>query len=118
MAESEHKICSPRPVLAASGKLKTDAAAILAIAVREEAELIVLGLPDNPEDPRVAQICRKLADLLMDGGAKVELVDESLSSQQADERMAGSNLTAAEKARRRDSEAACLILERFVSWGK
>lgn len=113
VGESDHGVCSPRPILAASGTLKTDAQELIRIQRQEQADRIVLGIPENEEDLRLPNVCRKLAQTLRDLGADVVTQDETLTSSQADERMLASDLTAAQKSRRRDSEAACLILERY-----
>ncbi|RYG32867.1 Holliday junction resolvase RuvX [bacterium] len=115
LGESDVAIVTPRPALAASGRLADDARALAAFARREEAEIVVVGLPveASGEEGRMARVCRKLADMIAAEGFKTAMQDETLSSVEADARMAGFEMTGAERRKKRDSEAACLILERW-----
>ncbi|CAN5728391.1 Holliday junction resolvase RuvX [soil metagenome] len=115
LGESELSIVSPRPALASAGRLAADAHNLAALARREEADLVVVGLPLELDDNegRMARVCRKLADLIGAEGFKTAMQDESFSSVEANARMAAWDLTGAEQRKRRDSEAACLILERW-----
>jgi putative holliday junction resolvase len=106
-------VASPRPALTASGTLSRDADAISALARREQVDLVVVGVPENDQDPRMANVCRKLGGLIESGGLKVAFVDESLTSVHAEDRLLEAQLKGSERRRRRDGEAACLILERF-----
>lgn len=111
---------SPRTALAASGALKKDAAAIDALGKKELAEAIVIGLPVEPDgqEGRMARICRQLAEHLNSLNWKVHLVDESLSSVQAEQTLLlQDDLKASQRKKRRDGEAACLILERYLAEG-
>lgn len=102
-----------RPTLAASGGLKKDAAALHAIAEREQVEAIVLGVPLGNESDRQARICRTLASHLRELGWTVHEVDEALSTKEASQRMDGSGWTAAQHKRTIDARSALIILERF-----
>jgi putative holliday junction resolvase len=114
VGESGPGIVSSRPVIAAAGKLLVDAEAVAIAARREQAAAVVVGLPLEPDgaEGRMAQVCRRFAGMLEARGLRVALVDERLTSVEADAVMENSDLTAAQKRRRRDGEAACRILER------
>ena len=116
VGESEHDLATPRPPLAASGKLKTDAAAIAAIAKKEQAETVVVGLPieEDGEEGKMARIARLLAGHIQDLGFKVALVDERMTSVEAESGLRRMDLKASERRKLRDGEAASLILERFM----
>lgn len=111
---------SARPALAAAGALKRDAEAIHALARREEAEAIVLGLPIEPDgnEGKMARICRQLGEHLQSLGRPVYFVDERLSSVEAERSLLDVDLKASERRKRRDGEAACLILERYLDGQK
>lgn len=112
--ESDHRIATARKPLEASGTLKKDAEAIIAIARSEEAEKLVVGIPVNPEgDDRMARICTKLADILREMGWSVETVDEAMTSVAAEADLADAGLKASERRKLRDGEAAIRILERY-----
>jgi putative holliday junction resolvase len=116
VAETEPRLSVPRDTIAASGALASDARAIDALARREEAVAIVLGLPVDPsgEEGRMAGICRRLAGHLEGLGWKVELVDETLTTWQADEAMRMHDVKAARRRKKVDGEAAAIILERYL----
>ncbi|AIE84423.1 Holliday junction resolvase RuvX [Fimbriimonas ginsengisoli] len=113
--DGEAGLPAPRNPLAASGKLKTDANVIDQQAKREQADAIVVGLPIEPngEEGRMARICRQLAGHLEELGRPVYLVDERLTSAEAERTLLDSGLKGSERRKRRDAEAACLILERY-----
>lgn len=115
LGETDVSVVSPRPALAASGRLADDARALAAFARREEANCVVIGLPVELDgnEGRMARVCRKLADLIAAEGLQTDVQDETFSSIEANARMAETDLTGAERRKRRDSEAACLILERW-----
>lgn len=107
------RACRALPVLPASGALGKDAAAIAGIARTEEADLVVVGVPENAEDTRQADLCRRLAEAIGGLGLDVRLVDESLTSREAQAAMARAGLRAARRRRAVDGESACRILDRF-----
>lgn len=118
VADSEFGITSPRPSIAASGSLKRDARTIETLARAEEVELIVVGMPGTfEEDDKQARLCGILAANLRALGWTVELVDESMTSVEAHEAARQLGLTAAERRRVVDSEAACRILDRYLGLG-
>ena len=116
IAETEVGIVTPRASMTASGTLKKDAEAIAAFARREEVDAIVLGLPveETGEEGRMARICRTLAEHIVGNGIKVHLVDESMTSVQADGALRDEGLKASQRRKLRDGEAAALILERYL----
>ena len=114
-ADSVHKIPSSRPPLAASGTLLKDAEAILKIAQKEEAELIVVGLPLNEgEETKMSRICRMLAEKLSGLGAKVATIDESFTSMRAEDDLRAEGLKASQVRKAVDGEAAMRILMRYM----
>ena len=107
-------IPTPKPNLAASGTLSRDASAIAELARREEADAVVVGLPMvNGADTKMSRICRRLGDEIAKAGCRVEFADEELTSQAAEERLAGFGLKASEIKKQVDGEAAAAILIRF-----
>jgi len=119
IAEAEHGVISPRPFLEASGKLASDAERLIEMARAEQVDRIVLGMPlEDGEEGRMARICRTLAGHIRGGGFPVDLVDETLTSVEADARILGSSevrLRASQRRKLKDGEAARLILERYLS---
>jgi putative Holliday junction resolvase len=116
VAETEVGIVTPRAPFEASGALKRDAEAITLLAKREEVDAVVLGLPieESGEEGRMARICRTLADHIAGNGIVVHLVDESMTSVQADGALRQDGLKASQRRKLRDGEAAALILERYL----
>jgi putative Holliday junction resolvase len=117
VGETEGGAVSPRAAIASIKGLAGNAAAIAAVAKREEAEAIVVGVPGNVEDERMADVCRKLGEEIRALGINVYEVDESMSSLQAEQALRAHDWTAAQRRRHLDSEAACQILERFMAHG-
>ena len=119
VAETEPFVASPKPALKASGKLKTDAAALAQLARREEAARVIVGLPleftaEGRAEGKMARACRLLGKELEALGLQVGFADEAFTSVGAEEAMRDSGLTIAEGRRRKDGEAACRILEAYV----
>jgi putative Holliday junction resolvase len=114
VGEVEHGVASSRPNLEASGTLAKDAMAIRAIAQKEQADLVVIGLAmDADGETKMSRICRKLGDAVAALGTRVEYVDESFTSAEAERSMADAGLKGSERRAKSDGEAACRILERF-----
>lgn len=106
---------SSLPALPASGKLKNDAAAIVQLAKRQEAEKVVLGLPlEGGEEGRMARVMRQLGGHLETAGLVVDYVDETLTSVEAEASLRGTDMKASQRRKARDGEAACLILQRYL----
>ncbi len=110
-------LASPRPTQPATGTLARDAEAIAALAKREEATAVVIGLPLDAEgqETPMCRVCRLLGSRVEELGLQVSFVDETLTSQAAHADLERQGLTIAQTKRRLDSEAACRILERFFA---
>lgn len=104
-----------KPVLAASGTLAKDAAALVQIMRKEEAERIILGIPVTDPPSRMTRVCQTLAERLREAGAFVETVDESFTSQESEEALRQMGAKASQVRRQVDGEAAVRILERWWS---
>ena len=119
VGEDSRQVASPRPPLAATGKLARDASALVNWARQEEAETLVLGLPLQPggADSKMSAVCRKLGALIEGHGLKVLYVDESMTSVEAETAMVEAGLKGSERRGASDGEAACRILERFFIGG-
>jgi putative holliday junction resolvase len=116
VGEEEHGILSPRSPLTPTGTLKKDAAMLVEMARKEEARKIVLGLPLEPGaiEGRMAKIARMLAAEIESAGISVELVDETLTSVEAETELWSEGVKAARRRKLKDGEAARLILERYL----
>lgn len=112
VGEVEHGVATPRPNMSASGSLKRDAQALGDMAIREQADGFVVGVPTH-EDDRMARACRLLAELLATSGFRVFEVDESFSTHEAETALRQTDLKASGRRKLRDGEAARIILERF-----
>ncbi len=114
VGESEYRIATPRRPLDATGTLKRDAEAIAAVAKQEEAGLVVVGVPINPDGgDKMEKICRKVAELIQEQGLAVETVDESFTSVGAEANLADIGMKASDRRKLKDGEAAARILERY-----
>lgn len=113
VGDSEAGITTARGPLKPSGSLANDAAAIARIMRQEEALAVVVGIPLNDEDPRMAHVCRQLAVKLRELGLAVHEVDEALTSIEAERNLAAAGHKVKAIRDRRDGEAARLILERY-----
>ncbi len=115
IAETEFGIISARPPLEASGILRKDAEKIAAMAGSEQVDCVILGLPLlQGEEGKMAKICRRLGDEISILGYEVGYVDEAMSSVEADQVWRGEGMKASERRKVKDSEAARLILERYI----
>lgn len=91
--------------------------AIAEMIERHDPSALVMGLPvnmDGTEGPAAKAMRDLAAEVATRFGKPVHLVDERLSSDVADSRMARSGLTHGQKKARRDSLAAAEILHRFL----
>lgn len=116
VGEEEHGIVRPLLPLTPTGALKRDAAMLAQVARKEEAQAIVLGLPLEPGgiEGRMAKIARTLAAEIEQAGVPVELVDETLTSVEAETELWSEGVKAARRRKLKDGEAARLILERYL----
>lgn len=117
VGDDDAMVASPKPALAAADSLVKCADLIGETARREEAKALVLGIPLDTERTNRSRVSRKLADILRSKGWTVDLVDETLTSAEANSEMANAGLKASIRKDRLDSEAACRILDRFWTDG-
>lgn len=114
VGESHPRVTSARQNIDASGTLARDAETIVALAKREEADLVVVGLPlDEQGETKMSRVCRKLGECIEQRGLAVRYIDESFTSASAELDMLDAGLKGSERRKRSDGEAACRILERF-----
>lgn len=113
VGETGHEVASPRQAIRSVQGLAGNARALKTIVEKEKADAIALGIPVNVENETMANVCRKLAEELRKADLQVFEVDESLTSFEAEDSLRKLGWTAAKRDRYKDSEAACLILERF-----
>lgn len=116
VAESGPGVATARLPMKPSGSLAKDAAALAKFARAEECDLVVIGLPleQGGVEGRMARITRSVASLIEAHGVGVGLVDESLTSVEANSALQSAGVKAARGKRLIDGEAACRILERFM----
>jgi len=116
VAEVEFGIITPRPALEASGTLARDAANLADIAKKEAVDRTVLGLPieEDGNHGKMARVCQTVADHLRSLGQIVELVDERMSSVEAESHLRQEDLKASQRRKLRDGEAARILLERYI----
>ncbi len=113
--DSEARLPRALPALPARGTLKSDAQQVAELARTEKAELIVVGNPlEMGEETRMSAVVRRFAAELESQGIKTELVDESLTSAEAEAALIRAGLKASRRKKKLDSEAACRILERYA----
>ena len=114
VGESGPSVATSRPNLEASGTLAKDAQAIVALAAREGADVIVVGLPmDADGETKMSRVCRRLGEGIAALGARVAYIDEAYTSDEAERDMVEAGLKGSERRKRSDGEAACRILERY-----
>jgi len=108
----------PVGVVRRVGSLKRDVAAVAALAVEQEAEGIVVGLPLSldgeigPQAQKTQGFAKALANVLP---MPVALWDESLSSVEAEEILIAQGVSRAKRRLRIDQTAAALILESYLA---
>jgi putative Holliday junction resolvase len=119
VGDDETRIATPLRVVESSSP-QARLAAITRAATDEQADALVLGLPLNMDDTEgpPARDARAMARQLEAAtGLPVHLVDERLSSHEADARLAGRGLTRDKKKQRRDAVAAAVILQTYWEVG-
>lgn len=109
------RIVTPVGRIEATEERRLDA---LAAAIAEhEPDALVIGLPinmDNTEGPAAKAVRDFAAKLETQTGLPIHLMDERLTSYQADQMMGPMELTRAGKKQRRDALAAAAILRDFL----
>ena len=117
LSNSEGTLATPFEVVARSGDLARDHAAIAALAEEVGAEVLVVGLPlslDGSEGP-AAQGARAEADLLAEAtGLRTLLWDERLTTVSADRELIALDLGARERRRVVDKVAAAVMLQAWL----
>lgn len=110
-------IASPLEVLTCSRSRQHDNTELIRIARREEADVIVVGLPLNMDGSMspsaraaqgLAKALRKLADI------PVEMYDERRTTTNADQSMLQAGLNAVERRSRVDKVAAAIMLQAWL----
>lgn len=100
------------------GSLKRDVAAVAALAVEQEAEGIVIGLPLSlngeigPQAEKTQGFAKALTNLLP---VPIVLWDESLSSVEAEELLIRRGVSRVKRRQQIDQTAAALILESYLA---
>ena len=114
-------ICDPaeRMAVALPTRMMTgnDAVELAELAQEQGAELIVVGLPvnmDGTEGPRAKAVRSFAAELEASAEAGVELWDERLTTAEGEARLRMHGLDRKERAKRKDTAAAIVILETFL----
>lgn len=108
----------PVGVVRRVGSLKRDIAAVGAVAIEQQAEGIVVGLPLSldgeigPQAQKTQGFARALAKFLP---IPLVLWDESLSSVEAEEILIAQGVSRAKRRLRIDQTAAALILESYLA---
>lgn len=115
VGDTETGMAFARPALRHTTRAD-DVATVAALARREAAELVVLGLPLNMDGSEGAQAAaaRDFASRLAGLGVRVRLVDERLSSWQAGEELAEGGRRPTRASGELDSAAARLILQEYL----
>ena len=107
----------PVGVVRRVGSLKRDVAAVAALAVEQEAEGVVVGLPLSlngdvgPQAVKTQGFARALANSLF---VPIVFWDESLSSVEAEEILIAQGVSRAKRRGKIDQTAAALILESYL----
>lgn len=107
----------PVGTLRRTGSLKRDVAAVADLAVEQEAEAILVGLPLSldgevgPQAQRVQGFARALGRAT---ASPIALWDESLSSVEANAKMIAWGVSRAKRRAQIDQQAAVEILESFL----
>ncbi len=109
-------LAHPRPPLDGRSRNKL-LAALVALAEREHIQRFLVGLPLDMRGTRgvaadrAIRFCRQLARA---SGVEVELVDERLTSVQAERELDAGGATAAERRRKVDGVAAAILLQQWL----
>ena len=121
LSDEGGKFATPHEVL----EVESSAAAIVPIIkliAREEIKRVIVGLPLNMDDslgPAAQKTIKWSRDLAVRAGIEVLLVDERLSSFEAEQQLtarkrAGEKLTRSRKKRQLDALAAANLLQAFL----
>jgi putative Holliday junction resolvase len=117
LSDRSGTIASPHSVLARSGSVRRDHAAVARLVVEEEAEIVVVGLPMNmngslgPAAQAALDEVRRLATVV---GVPVVTSDERRTTITADRVMIEAGLRAPERRKHVDKIAAAVILQTWL----
>lgn len=107
-------IATPRQPLVAIGTLTKDATQVVEAARKEEVSRVILGLPlIDGEETKLSLVVRRFGEILRQSGLEIDYADESLSSHEADTAMLAAGMKSSQRKKALDSQAACVILERY-----
>lgn len=112
-------IASPLTVLQRTGSVRQDHQRIAALAVEEEAEVIVVGLPLNmngTEGPAAKAAIAEAAALATVVNVPVETFDERRTTVTADAAMMEFKMRAQARRRIVDKIAAAVMLQNWLEW--
>lgn len=121
ICDERQSIVSPLRVLAGTGSLTRDAAAIAKAAEAEQVVAIVVGLPlnmDGSAGPQAHESQAFTAALQKIASIPIWMADERLTSFAADEWMSELNWSPEKRAKLRDALAARAILISFLKNGR
>lgn len=108
LACSEGKLASPLTFITVNS-LSDATQKIKELVKKDDVDLVVMGKPEG----KMGKIVDKAAKALQKLGIKVELTDETLSTQEAQKRMI--KMGFGQKARKEDNPvAAAIILQRYL----
>jgi len=115
VSDETRTIASPHSVIRHQGWGPT--AGKVALLMDElSAEYLVMGLPRNMDDslgPQAREVMG-FARRLNEKGIRVELIDERLSTVEAEEKLRENGLNAQERKKMIDQAAAALILQQYL----
>lgn len=115
VAEAETRMAFARAAILRRN-LEDDLDAIRALAVRESAALLVLGLPLNMDgsEGSQARVVRSFGERLVAFGMPIAYQDERLSSWEAGERLVEAGTRPSRHRGELDSAAARVILQQYL----
>lgn len=113
--EIEFQVITPLCTIPASGTVKKDASTIAVIAQKESVTTLVLGIPFYSSFEKTTHPFYLLAQALEEHDLKVITIDESLTSIEGNERLKTIGMKACHRRKVRDTQAACIIIERFFN---
>lgn len=113
--ETEFQVITPLCTIYASGTVKKDAQLIFEIAQKEDISTLILGIPISGSQEKTLRPFYLLSLALKDYGLKVIEVDEALTSVDGNERLKTIGMKASHRRKIRDTQAACLIIERYFN---
>lgn len=116
VGDAETRIASPADTLQGTGRVEQDARAVADWSRQHDIHAAVVGLPlnmDGSVGPQ-ARLIERFADALRAvTDWRVELLDERLTTYQADQHLREAGLRAARRKQHRDAMAAQIILQGF-----